>query len=137
MEPFTSYAPTRVCLFGEHQDYLGLPVIAVALPLFCTIRVVPTTDNIFKLRYNGTTQTYDLDCLERSDPKLPDFCLAVLYETRAAGWEYHGATCESAVNMPVQAGCSTSSSFCVSLVLVLTELSGNSLSPLEVAQMGK
>ncbi|MEC7694207.1 MAG: galactokinase family protein, partial [Bacteroidota bacterium] len=25
---FVSFAPGRVCLFGEHQDYLGLPVIA-------------------------------------------------------------------------------------------------------------
>jgi len=23
--------PGRICLFGEHQDYLGLPVIAAAI----------------------------------------------------------------------------------------------------------
>ena len=23
--------PGRICLFGEHQDYLGLPVIALAI----------------------------------------------------------------------------------------------------------
>ncbi|HAO48430.1 MAG TPA: GHMP kinase, partial [Runella sp.] len=23
--------PGRICLFGEHQDYLGLPVVAAAI----------------------------------------------------------------------------------------------------------
>ena len=26
-------SPGRICLFGEHQDYLGLPVIAMAMNL--------------------------------------------------------------------------------------------------------
>ena len=26
-----SKAPARICLFGDHQDYLGLPVIACAI----------------------------------------------------------------------------------------------------------
>jgi len=26
-------APGRICLFGEHQDFLGLPVIACAIEL--------------------------------------------------------------------------------------------------------
>jgi galactokinase len=26
-------APGRICLFGEHQDYLGLPVITAAIDL--------------------------------------------------------------------------------------------------------
>ena len=25
--------PGRICLFGEHQDYLGLPIIALAISL--------------------------------------------------------------------------------------------------------
>ena len=31
-------APGRICLFGEHQDYLGLPVVAMAIDLRFTIR---------------------------------------------------------------------------------------------------
>ena len=31
-------APGRICLFGEHQDYLGLDVIAAAIDLRITIR---------------------------------------------------------------------------------------------------
>ena len=31
MNKILSYAPGRVCLFGDHQDYLELPVIACAI----------------------------------------------------------------------------------------------------------
>lgn len=31
MKEITSLAPGRTCLFGDHQDYLGLPVIACAI----------------------------------------------------------------------------------------------------------
>lgn len=31
--PGTASTPGRICLFGEHQDYLGLPVIAAAISL--------------------------------------------------------------------------------------------------------
>jgi galactokinase len=31
MKKITSLAPGRTCLFGDHQDYLGLPVIACAI----------------------------------------------------------------------------------------------------------
>ena len=31
MRKITSLAPGRTCLFGDHQDYLGLPVIACAI----------------------------------------------------------------------------------------------------------
>ncbi|MBT4369578.1 MAG: galactokinase family protein, partial [Candidatus Marinimicrobia bacterium] len=30
--------PGRICLFGEHQDYLGLPVIAMGISLRAKIR---------------------------------------------------------------------------------------------------
>lgn len=33
----TTSAPGRICLFGEHQDYLGLPVIAMAVDLRITV----------------------------------------------------------------------------------------------------
>ncbi|GAH02562.1 unnamed protein product [marine sediment metagenome] len=33
LERLTISAPGRICLFGEHQDYLDLPVIPVAISL--------------------------------------------------------------------------------------------------------
>ncbi|HIO55857.1 MAG TPA: galactokinase family protein, partial [Candidatus Marinimicrobia bacterium] len=32
-QTLTVSSPGRLCLFGEHQDYLGLPVISMAISL--------------------------------------------------------------------------------------------------------
>ncbi|NLC59302.1 MAG: GHMP kinase [Armatimonadetes bacterium] len=43
-------APGRICLFGEHQDFLGLPVIAAAINLRFTIAGTPHDEPLFRLR---------------------------------------------------------------------------------------
>ena len=43
----TAVAPGRICLFGEHQDYLGLPVIAMAVDR--DFRITHTPDDQTKL----------------------------------------------------------------------------------------
>ena len=35
-----SKAPGRVCLFGDHQDYLGLPIIATTIDKEITIKAI-------------------------------------------------------------------------------------------------
>lgn len=48
-ENILSVAPGRVCLFGDHQDYLELPVIACAINRFVTLKAAPNDQNIFNL----------------------------------------------------------------------------------------
>ena len=45
----TVSAPGRICLFGEHQDYLQLPVIAMAIDLRVNISCTPRQDQVFKI----------------------------------------------------------------------------------------
>ena len=55
--------PGRICLFGAHQDYLGLPVIAMAISLRAKIIGEKRSDNqviIHKLDL-GETETFSLD----------------------------------------------------------------------------
>ena len=40
-----SKAPARICLFGDHQDYLGLPVIACAINKYMSVEGVPNNTN--------------------------------------------------------------------------------------------
>jgi galactokinase len=42
-------APGRICLFGEHQDYLGLPVITAAIDLRLELTAVQREDKIFNI----------------------------------------------------------------------------------------
>ncbi|MBC9795048.1 mevalonate kinase family protein [Sinomicrobium weinanense] len=48
-ENIFSVAPGRVCLFGDHQDYLELPVIACAIDRFITLKAIPNDQKIFNL----------------------------------------------------------------------------------------
>ena len=36
--PIYIKAPARICLFGDHQDYLGLPVIACSIARFINLK---------------------------------------------------------------------------------------------------
>ena len=42
--------PSRLCLFGEHQDYLGLEVVAVAINLRFSAEVTPRDDSIIRIK---------------------------------------------------------------------------------------
>ncbi|MFW9908882.1 MAG: galactokinase family protein, partial [Candidatus Thorarchaeota archaeon] len=43
--PFRVRAPGRICLFGEHSDYLGLDVIAASIDMEIEITAEPRTDS--------------------------------------------------------------------------------------------
>ena len=44
-----SKAPGRVCLFGDHQDYLGLPIIATTINNEIKIEATQNSDREFKI----------------------------------------------------------------------------------------
>jgi len=142
LQPFISTAPGRLCLFGEHQDYLNLPVIALALPLTCTIEVIPRNDSRnLSLKFGTNVWSIHLDKIPPKqvvkDGDDLDFALAAVHEVLADGWVFRsGADCVSTTTIPLQAGCSSSSAFCVAWIQVLAKLANNqtTLSPLQVAQ---
>ncbi|AXT20948.1 galactokinase [Flavobacteriaceae bacterium AU392] len=43
-------SPGRVCLFGDHQDYLGLPVIACAINKCINLNAIENTTNFFYIQ---------------------------------------------------------------------------------------
>ena len=48
-ERVVASAPGRLCLFGEHQDFLGLPVIALAVTREIAFQGVSRTDGLLCL----------------------------------------------------------------------------------------
>ena len=56
MNKIISTAPARICLFGDHQDYMQLPIIACAINRYITIEAIPNQKNtlhIFKHDLNA------------------------------------------------------------------------------------
>ena len=63
--------PGLICIFGEHQDYLGLPVIAMAISLRVRIRGTKRSDKqviIHKPDLNET-ESFSLDDLAYTKPR--------------------------------------------------------------------
>ena len=136
---FTVSAPGRVCLYGEHQDYLGMPSVVMAINLRCRIhieeredrKVVWSSPNL-GVEYSGE---FDLNNLEESEIKgQQNHLLAALILAKRAGqlpqYGWH-ATIDS--DVPVQAGCSSSSSLLVAWIAGMQRLSGHMTTEIELA----
>eukprot|EP00934_Nitzschia_sp_Nitz4_P006090 Nitzschia sp. Nitz4//scaffold75_size92586//24921//30479//NITZ4_004847-RA/size92586-augustus-gene-0.88-mRNA-1//-1//CDS//3329557681//6080//frame0 len=146
MQPFRAMAPGRLCLFGEHQDYLELPVISLAISLTTTIEVTPdpvSKSRVLEIQVPQLHQIlrYDLDHLppkQQASLDSPDFALAAIHEALEDGWDIPcGATCISTTDIIMQAGCSSSTAFVTAWILVLATLAGKDLSndPLLLAKL--
>ena len=69
MNNFRVSTPSRLCLFGEHLDYLSLEVIAVAINLRFSAEVRKRDDSLIKIRIRDSK----IDTLgEKNDEGLYD-----------------------------------------------------------------
>lgn len=119
-------APGRICIFGEHQDYLGHPVIAGAIDLFINIRGEPRQDNTFIIhkRDFGETETFDYP----PQGLIPytqerDYFKSVPNVLRTTGITIaHGCEVEVWSHIPMAAGASSSSALNVAWMKFLCQL---------------
>lgn len=107
-------APGRICLFGEHQDYFGLPVLAAAIDVRCHIESSSRSDRQVHLQLTdlGTALTFDLDDLGEPPPR--GYWLSALKVGHAEGWlPQDGWNATVTSDIPQQAGASSSTALLV------------------------
>ena len=115
--------PGRICLFGEHQDYLGLPVIAMAISLRAKIIGEKRSDNqvIIHKPDLGETETFSLDDLIYTKPR--DYFKSGIKVCKNAGLAFStGFECEVTSKIPIRAGTSSSSAISVSWIHFLAQI---------------
>ena len=115
--------PGRICLFGEHQDYLGLPVIAMAISLRAKIIGEKRSDNqvIIHKPDLGETETFSLDDLSYTKPR--DYFKSGIIVCKNAGLTFStGFECEVTSKIPIRAGTSSSSAISVSWIHFLSQI---------------
>jgi galactokinase len=115
--------PGRICLFGEHQDYLGLPIIAMAISLRATIKGDKRTDNqiIIHKPDLGETESFSLDDLSYTKPR--DYFKSGLVVCQKEGLTFsNGFDCEITSEIPIRAGTSSSSAIAVSWIHFLSRM---------------
>ena len=114
MQKLTSSAPGRICLFGEHQDYLGFPVMAAAIDL--TIDIIGNVSKGHEVDVElpdmGTRVSFDTRNIQYSGEK--DYLKSVIKVLKEKGL-YEERRIEAVVkgNVPIQAGTSSSAAFVV------------------------
>ena len=64
-----SKAPARICLFGDHQDYLGLPVIACAIDKYITVEGKPNHSNFLNFNLKDLKKINFKKKIETLKPK--------------------------------------------------------------------
>ena len=115
--------PGRICLFGEHQDYLGLPVISMGISLRSIIKGNKRQDQqvIIHKPDLGETESFSLNDLNYTKPR--DYFKSGIKICQREGLAFtSGFECEIISNIPIQAGTGSSSSIMVGWVQFLCNM---------------
>jgi len=114
-------APGRICLFGEHQDYLGLPVIAMAINLYIKITGKPHQstrtggDKIFHIDLPDTKDEENINYSKEIEYiRERDYFRSAVNILKRQGVKFpYGYDCVLHGTIPIKAGTSSSSALCV------------------------
>jgi len=131
--------PGRVCLFGEHQDYLGLPVIPCAISLRIRIDARPRDDRTVRIDMPdiGAAEQFSLDG-PLAYVRERDYLRSAVNVIRREGYTFsRGFDCTVRGTIPINAGTSSSSALVVSWVNLLAAVSdqGTALPPADCARL--
>ena len=129
--------PGRICLFGEHQDYLGLPVIAAAISKRIQLKGAFRPDRIVHF------DLPDIQKIESFSLEFPlvytqerDYFKSVLNVLSRKGHVFEkGLEIEVRGNIPINSGTSSSSALLVSWVELLNEMFQLGYSQKEVGEI--
>jgi galactokinase len=136
----TISTPGRVCLFGEHQDYLFLPVIPCAISMRIWIEGTRRNDPVIHLDLPdiSSSETFPIDGIQPYNLER-DYYKSVFNVLTKNGFMFDGGfNCRVRGEIPINAGTSSSSALVISWVNFLATVSrqGKTLSPLELARYG-
>ena len=114
----TVSAPGRLCLFGEHQDFLGLSVIACAVDVDIHITGTPRSDTRFAIDMPDMGARDEFDAAEKVSYRgRRDYIRSATNVVGRNGVRYHqGYDCEIHGTIPVNAGTSSSSALTVAWI---------------------
>lgn len=122
--------PSRICLFGEHQDYLGLEVIASAINLHFSAKAAPRADQLLNIRIRdksiselgakNTENKYEEYCIDMAGDlayeNKRDYFKSIVNVLKKAGFPLVGADVTLDSEIPIGKGMCSSTT----MVLVLT-----------------
>ncbi|MCF7827073.1 MAG: galactokinase [Candidatus Marinimicrobia bacterium] len=117
-------SPGRICLFGEHQDYLGLPVIAAAINRYIEFEAELNQSNVFRFEMPDIKATREIQLVDPLDIlQSRDYLASVIRVLRKEGLEFNtGCRIKFSGNIPLKSGASSSSAMVVGLIKTFIRL---------------
>ena len=119
-------APGRICLFGDHQDYLGLPIIACAIDRYIKIIAQPNENKVFYIEMPDikTSRIFSIDDDFTTLQKGDHIASSIRVVKRYGCIPNRGYSIQFEGNIPINAGLSSSSALVVVWVRFLLETFG-------------
>lgn len=140
MKEITSLAPGRTCLFGDHQDYLGLPVIACAISRNIKLKAVQNNTGVFKLNMIDIDQIRIIDINQTfSELERRDYFASSLRVLRRYGCIPNvGYDITITGDVPINSGTSSSSALLLAWINFLVTAYGvnEAVTPEFISKMG-
>ena len=116
----------RICLFGEHQDYLGLPVIAMAISKFSSLSGVARNDAKVVIRKPDINDIEEFSLNGIKYNSKQDIFKSGFNICKRFGFKFsRGFDVTVKSDIPIKAGTSSSSSLLVSWIHFLTRNADN------------
>lgn len=121
-------APGRICLFGEHQDYFGFPVVAASIDLRATIEGTSRNDRLVRLELLDLGEVFEWNLDELPEPTARQYWLSALHVAREEGWlPERGWNAKVRSDIPQEAGASSSSALTASWCALIASFAGRSI----------
>lgn len=115
--------PGRICLFGEHQDYLGLPIIAMAISLRAKISGHKRNDDQIIIHKPDLKEEESFRLDDLNYTKSRDYYKSGIRICKNNGLTFSsGFECEISSQIPIRAGTSSSSAINVSWIHFLSKM---------------
>ncbi len=140
MNKLTVSAPGRVCLFGEHQDYLNLPIIAAAISKRFIVEGIRRKDKQINISLPdlNTNESFELGeiipyTIER------DYLRSCINVLQRDGFTFSkGFDVKMYGSIPINAGTSSSSAMIIAWINFLTQMSDQKkiLDSKSIAELG-
>ncbi|MFL2604360.1 MAG: mevalonate kinase [Flavobacteriaceae bacterium] len=120
-------APGRICFFGDHQDYLNLPVIAGTIDRFINIEGKPNGNAHFKIKLIDFDSQIKINLNESMENlQKGDYLRSSIRVLKKSGIIVNnGYDIEIKGDIPIKAGLSSSSALTVAWLRFLTIAAGN------------
>ncbi|MHA1718486.1 MAG: mevalonate kinase family protein [Promethearchaeota archaeon] len=136
-------APGRICLFGEHQDYLGYPVIAAAINRYINVTSQKISEPFFKIKLPDIGKTIKLPISSQTDlpyKKEREYLKSSYNILRREGFKWDnndnkGFEVIIKGSIPINAGASSSSAMIVAWIKFLSEIVNRDITPNKIAEI--